>query len=291
MPIKSMTGFGLAEVRTPSGTYRVEIRAVNNRFLDVQLRQPKSFSNLEQKIRSAISETIPRGSVSVYIGCDKENEDGSLGWDKTLVRNYVSIFREIKKQHKLGGDVTLSDLLHFTDFFKTDSAQCDEKTLWKHFSPVLTKALDVFQRSRIAEGDHIIGDLKKILDSVSRLLKDVEARAPKRIEEYSKTLAERIEKLLKNPPDEARLAMEVAMMADKMDISEECTRLRAHINAFVKDFDSSEPVGKRMNFLLQEMNREANTIGSKANDTLVSHLSVTLKENIEKIREQIQNIE
>jgi uncharacterized protein (TIGR00255 family) len=291
MPIKSMTGFGLAEARTPSGSYRVEIRSVNNRFLDVQLRQPKSFSNLEQKIRSAISEAIPRGSVSVYVGCDKENEEGSLSWDRTLVDNYISVFRDIKKKYKLSGDVTLSDLLHFTDFLKVDSAHCDEKILWKHFSPVLTKALDAFQRSRSVEGEHLIGDLKKILDAISRLLKDVEARAPKRIEEYSKSLTERIEKLLKNPPDGARLAMEVALMADKMDISEECTRLRAHINAFVKDFDSSEPVGKRMNFLLQEMNREANTIGSKANDTAISHLSVTLKENIEKIREQIQNIE
>jgi uncharacterized protein (TIGR00255 family) len=291
MPIKSMTGFGLSEARTPSGTYRVEIRTVNNRFLDIQLRQPKSFSNLEQKIKSAISAAVPRGSVSVYIGCDKENGEGKLSWDKTSVDNYISVFREIKKKYKLAGDISLSDLLHFSDFMKTDSVQCDEKTLWKHFSPVLEKTLALFQVSREAEGDHIVRDLKKILDTVSKLLKDVEARAPKRIDDYSKELTKRIEKLLANPPDESRLAMEIAIMADKMDISEECTRLRAHINAFIKDFDSTEPIGKRMNFLLQEMNREANTIGAKANDTEISHLSVSLKENIEKIREQIQNIE
>jgi uncharacterized protein (TIGR00255 family) len=156
---------------------------------------------------------------------------------------------------------------------------------------VLSKAIESFQASREAEGEHIIRDLKKMLDAISRLLKEVEARAPRRIEEYQKELTKRIEKLLANPPDESRLAMEVALMADKMDISEECTRLKAHINAFVKDFASTEPVGKRMNFLLQEMNRESNTIGSKANDTEISHHSVTLKENIEKIREQIQNIE
>jgi uncharacterized protein (TIGR00255 family) len=291
MPIKSMTGFGLAETRTPTGAYRVEIRAVNNRFLDIQLRQPKSFSNLEQKIKTAISDAIPRGSVSLFISCDKDNGESRLSWDKDSVENYLRIFREIKKRYNLAGDVTLGDLLHFSDFIKTESVLCDEKTLWKHFSPVFEKAIAAFQGSREAEGDHIVRDLKKMLDAISRLLKEVEARAPKRIEEYSKELAKRIEKLISTSPDESRLAMEIAVMADKMDIAEECTRLRAHIKAFIKDFDSTEPVGKRMNFLLQEMNREANTIGSKANDTQISHLSVALKEYIEKIREQIQNIE
>ena len=205
MPVRSMTGFGQAEAQTPSGLYRVEIRAVNNRFLDIQLRHPKSLNSLEQKIKELITETISRGSVSVFIGCDKENEAGALSWDAETA--------------------------------------------------------------------------------------DVEARAPARITEYAKTLTERVRKLLKDPPDEQRLAREIAMMADKLDISEECARLRSHIAAFVKVFDSGEPAGKRMNFLLQEMNREANTMGSKANDTAISHLSVTLKEDIEKIREQIQNIE
>jgi uncharacterized protein (TIGR00255 family) len=291
MPVRSMTGFGLAEARTPSGQYRVEIRAVNNRFLDIQLRQPKALYGLEQKIKEQITDTISRGSVSVFISCDKENEEGRLSWDKTAVKNYIDIFKQIQKQFKLTGGTSLSDLLHFSDFIKSESAQCDEKTLWKHFKPVLADAVKRFQESREAEAGHIIKDLKKTLDTVSRLLSDVEARAPQRIQEYMVTLRERVEKLLKNTPDEQRLAMEIAIMADKMDISEEITRLRAHIAVFVKDFDSGEPVGKRMNFLLQEMNREANTIGSKANDTIVSHLSITLKENVEKIREQIQNIE
>ena len=291
MPIKSMTGFGLAEARTPSGVFRCEIRAVNNRFLDLQLRLPKSLLTMEQKIKTTVSEAIPRGSVSLYVGCDKENGEGRLSWDKDAVKNYIAIFRDIRKQYKLSGDITLSDLLHFSDFIKPQSVQGDEKTVWKHFSPVLSRALENFQRSRVAEGEHIIRDLKKTIDLISRLLKEVEARAPQRVEEYARQLALRVEKLLANPPDPARLAMEVTLMADKMDISEECTRLRAHISAFVKDFGSSEPIGKRMNFLLQEMNREANTIGSKANDAKTSHLSVSLKENIEKIREQIQNIE
>jgi uncharacterized protein (TIGR00255 family) len=291
MPVKSMTGFGIAEARTPSGQYRVEIRAVNNRFLDIQIRQPKALYGLEQKIKEQVTDTISRGSVSLYISCDKENEEGKLSWDATAVKNYVDIFRQIQKRFKLSGSITLSDLLHFSDFIKSESAQCDEKTLWKHFKPVLVDAVKKFQESREAEAGHIIKDLKKTLDTVSSLLGDVEKRAPQRIQEYMTVLHERVEKLLKNPPDETRLAMEIAIMADKMDISEEITRLRAHIAVFVKDFDSGEPVGKRMNFLLQEMNREANTIGSKANDTGISHLSIALNETVEKIREQIQNIE
>jgi uncharacterized protein (TIGR00255 family) len=123
MPIKSMTGFGQAEAKTPLGAFRVEIRAVNNRFLELQLRQPKSLSNLEQKIKTAVSEAIPRGSVSVFISCDRENGEGRLIWDKPAVENYLKIFREIKKTYKLAGDATLADLLHFSDFIKEDHVE------------------------------------------------------------------------------------------------------------------------------------------------------------------------
>jgi uncharacterized protein (TIGR00255 family) len=291
MPVRSMTGFGQSEARTPSGQYRVEIKAVNNRFLDIQVRSPKSLYSLEQKIKELITDTVSRGSVSVFIGCDKENELGKLSWDAEAVKNYVDIFKEIRKRFKLSGDITLSDLLHFSDFLKTESIQADEKTLWKHFKPVLTDAVKDFQKSRETEGGRIVKDLRKTLEEITRLLGEVEARAPQRVTEYLAVLTERVQKLLKNPPEESRIAMEIALMADKLDISEECTRLRVHLEAFVKDFDGGEPVGKRMNFVLQEMNREANTIGSKANDAVISHLSITLKEKIEQIREQIQNIE
>lgn len=294
MPVRSMTGFGLAEAQSPSGTYRVEIRGVNNRYMDLQLRQPRYFSNLEQKIKKTIGEAISRGSISVYITSDRENEAGKLTWDKDSVENYVRIFREIKKANNLSGDILLSDLMHFSDFIKTTTVQFDDKTLWKHFSPALTAALENYQKSRETEGALIIKDLKKSIAEMLSLLSQVEKQAPQRIEKYSKELTKRIEKLLseiRQGPDEQRLAAEVALMADRFDISEECQRLKAHISAFTKDFQSDEPIGKRMGFLLQEMNREANTIGSKSNDTVISHLSVKLKEYIEKIREQIQNIE
>ena len=294
MPVQSMTGFGLAEAKTPSGTYHVEIRGVNNRFLDIQLRQPRYFANLEQKIKKAITETISRGSISVYISSDRETEDSELTWDKDAAQNYLRIFSDIKKTCKIQGDITLADLLRFSDLIKTKTVKYDDKTLWKHFAPVLDDAVAAYQKSRAAEGSLTIKDLKKNITAMQAILKQVELRAPQRIAEYSAELTRKIDKFLaqsQQQPDPQRLATEIAVMSDRLDIAEECMRLKAHITAFTKDFTSNEPVGKRMNFLVQEMNREANTIGSKANDTAISHFAVKLKEHIERIREQIQNIE
>ena len=294
MPLRSMTGFGLAEASTPSGTYRIEIRSVNNRFLDIQIRQPRYFANIEQKIKKEITEKISRGSLSVYITSDRENEAGKLTWDEDATKNYVRIFKEIKKSCGLSGDATLSDLLHFSDLIKTTTVKFDDKTLLKHVSPILASALENYQRSRETEGAATIKEFKKIIDEMLSVLKRVEQRAPERLKQYSVELTKNIEKLIGQSSaqlDEQRLATEVAIMADRLDIAEECMRLRTHIDVFVKDFKSPEAVGKRMNFVVQEMNREANTIGSKANDAAISHLAINLKELIEKLREQIQNVE
>ena len=156
---------------------------------------------------------------------------------------------------------------------------------------MLATAIDAFQSSRETEGAYMMKDLKKTLDDIYTTLVLVEKRAPDRVTEYAAVLKERVAKLIADPPDPLRMATEIALFADRLDISEECTRLRAHIEKFEQDFSLNEPVGKRMGFLLQEMNREANTIGSKANDTEISHMSVKLKEYVEKIRELIQNIE
>lgn len=291
MSIRSMTGFGLAESLTPSGTYRVEIRGVNNRFLEIGVRQPKFAANLEQRIKKELSSVVSRGTVSVIITCDREEEGVRLTWEKPSVDNYMQIFKEISGTYNLDGAVTLSDLLHFSDFIKTENVDYDEEVLWEHLKPILGQAIEAFQQSRETEGEFIANDLEKINQQISLTVDQIEKRAPERIKEYASALEERVKKLIANPPDPLRMETEIALFADKLDISEECTRLRAHIAKFYDDLKKSEPVGKRMGFLLQEMNREANTIGSKANDMEISHLSVKLKENIEKIREQIQNIE
>jgi len=291
MSIRSMTGFGLAESLTPSGTYRVEIRGVNNRFLEIGVRQPKFAANLEQRIKKELSSVVSRGTVSVIISCDREEEGVRLTWEKASVDNYMQIFKEISGTYDLDGAVTLSDLLHFSDFIKTEIVDYDEDVLWEHLKPILGGAIETFQQSRETEGEFIANELEKINQQISLTVDQIEKRAPGRIKEYASALEERVKKLIANPPDPLRMETEIALFADKLDISEECTRLRAHIAKFYDDLKKSEPVGKRMGFLLQEMNREANTIGSKANDMEISHLSVKLKENIEKIREQIQNIE
>jgi uncharacterized protein (TIGR00255 family) len=286
-----MTGFGLAEGASPSGTYRVEIRGVNNRFLELQIRLPKFAANLESRVKKEISSAISRGSVTVLISCDREDTESKLSWDKKTVDGYMKIFGEIQKAYKLEGKVTLNDLLNFSDFIKSESDGFDEDVLWKHLKPVLTESLEAFQKARETEAAMLVKDLKKLLKDITKSLQLVEKRAPVRIQEYAKVLTEKVQKLIDNPPDPLRMQTEIALFADRLDITEECTRLRAHIEKFSADFELDEPVGKRMGFLLQEMNREANTIGSKANDTEISHQSVKLKENIERIREQIQNIE
>jgi len=287
-----MTGFGLAERTAPSGTYRVEIRGVNNRFQDVQVRLPKFAMNLEAKVKKELASIISRGSINVFVSCERgEQESVKLTWDKPTVDNYLRIFSEIKGQYKLPGDAGLSDLLRFSDFIKSESAAYSEDALWKHIRPALSSAIEAFQKSREAEGAQLVKDLKKILKDITKTLQLIEKRAPERVKEYRASLTARIEKLLASQPDPQRIATEAALMAERLDITEETTRLRAHIEKFSEDFSLDEPVGKRMGFLLQEMNREANTIGSKANDTEIAHWSVSLKENIEKIREQIQNIE
>lgn len=286
-----MTGFGLADGASPSGTYRVEIRGVNNRFLELQIRLPKFAANLEARVKKEISSVISRGSVTVLISCDREDTESKLSWDKKTVDGYMKIFGEIQKAYKLDGKVTLNDLLNFSDFIKTESDAFDEEVLWKHLKPVLAASIEAFQKARETEAAMLVKDLKKLLKEITKSLQMVEKRAPVRIQEYAKVLTEKVQKLIDNPPDPLRMQTEIALFADRLDITEECTRLRAHIEKFSADFELDEPVGKRMGFLLQEMNREANTIGSKANDTEISHQSVKLKENIERIREQIQNIE
>ncbi|MBD3344525.1 MAG: YicC family protein [Chitinivibrionales bacterium] len=291
MPVRSMTGFGQAEATSPLGTFRIEIRGVNNRFLDLQLRLPRSFSQLEARLKKTVSEKVSRGYITVLVSGIQDNEKALLTWDKDSVESYLRIFNEIKDNYELEGRVTLSDLLHFSDFIKAESRDFDEENVWKYLEPILKKALKSFQESRESEAVHIIKDMQKMLSILDRTLTQIKKRAPMRIKKYSRELSKRVEQLVDTQVDPQRLAVEIALMADRIDISEECTRLSAHIQEFGKTFKSNEPVGKRMNFILQEMNREANTIGSKANDTQVSHLSIKLKENIEKIREQVQNIE
>jgi uncharacterized protein (TIGR00255 family) len=290
MPAQSMTGFGRAEAVTPSGNFRVEIRGVNNRFLEIQLRIPRSLNDVESDCKKLLSGKLSRGTVQVSINWDREDAETQLTWSREKVANYMKVFREIQQTHSLAGEVTLQDLLGFSDIVKAETVTHDPKVLWKHLAPVLKAAIEDFIKARRKEGAFIQRDMKKQIKRLSSTLGKVQQRAPVRLKNYSEELRRKIASL-DTGIDEQRLATEVALMADKLDITEECTRLSAHIQKYGEDLESSAPVGKRLGFLLQEMNREANTIGSKSNDTQIAHMVVTLKEGIEQIREQIQNIE
>jgi uncharacterized protein (TIGR00255 family) len=291
MPLSSMTGFGQAEKTTPSGTYRVELRGVNNRFLEIQLRTPRVLSNLEARIKKHINQAISRGSITLTITWDQENMPGSCSWNKAAVTEYIRILKEIKKEFKLAGEITIANLVDGNDLIKVVPAQYSDQTLWNHISPILSAAIKDFQKQREIEAKYLAADLRAMVLAMRKLLKKIEARSPVRLKKQKHDLTCRIESLAGDKVDPARIATEIAIIADKLDISEECTRLHAHIDKFAADLECNEPVGKRLGFLLQELNREANTIGSKANDTDIAHYSVELKEFIEKIREQIQNIE
>jgi uncharacterized protein (TIGR00255 family) len=291
MPLKSMTGFGQAEGTTPSGSYRVELRSVNNRYFELQVRMPKLFASLEPRVKQAVSSQVSRGSISLFVSSATDQTPIRLSWDKEKVDNYIRIFKEVKSAYELKGDITISDLVRFGDFIKTESVEFNDETLWEHLGPIIERSLADFQKSRETEARFLAADIKKMIKAMSADVKKIEKRAPLRLKEYRQELTKRVEQLIKNPPEPARVATEIAIMADRMDIAEEITRLKAHLEKFLDMFESDEQVGKRMNFILQELNREANTIGSKANDLEISHLSMYLKENIEKIREQIQNIE
>lgn len=290
MALSSMTGFGQAEQATPSGTFRVEIRSVNNRYLELQIRSPRLLSGLESRIKKLVSDEITRGSVTVSISLNN-GESNAIGWDEKLVDGYIHILKEIQKRYNFKEEISLSHLLPFTDVIGKQTDVVDDDTLWKHLKPVCAAALIDFSKSRQKEAAYIVADLKKMLKEIAKTLNKIEHQAPVRLRNYRETLKKKVTEIAGEKYDPMRIAMEIALMADKLDIAEECTRLRAHIEKLEEDLTGDEPAGKRLGFLLQEMNREANTIGSKANDIRISHWSVELKENIEKIREQTSNIE
>jgi uncharacterized protein (TIGR00255 family) len=293
MAIRSMTGFGLAEANGERGTFHVEVRGVNNRFLDVQCRLPRSMASLEQKVKQLVSSTLSRGYITVGVTHSGAASETKLSWDREAVDGYMRIFREVIATCGLDGGVTLSDLMRFSDVIKAETATMTEDEVWAEFEPVVKQALEVFQQSRAVEGAHTEGDLRESLAQIEADLVKIEQRAPTRLSAYQHQLRQRIEQLLggMDGVDQGRLAMEVALMADKLDISEECCRMRGHLKAFDAALSSTEAAGKQLGFLLQEMNREANTICSKANDTQIAHWGVSLKEQAERIREQLQNVE
>ena len=291
--VASMTGYGRAELVEENVKATVEISSVNNRFCEIQFRLPKHLSPLESKLKEIILSTITRGKINF-----------TLNWEETIpVTSYVklneevadvyfNIMTQLKERYDLSAEIRMDHFLSLPDLMKVEKEEYDLDNAWEKVSQITCQALEEFNRMRKAEGAKLAQDLSQRVTRLEETIPEIERLTPKSINNYRKKLKSRIKELVDSSlMDEHRIELEVALMAEKCDVTEECVRFRSHNHQFLSALKEDVPVGKRLTFLLQEMNREANTIGSKAADAEISQKVIFLKEEIEKLREQVQNIE
>ena len=291
--ITSMTGYGSAKGTSGKLEISVEIKSVNNRYLDSNIKLPRVFNSIEEALKSKIQGAISRGKVDVYVSIDSSNTDEiEIKINRPLVEAYVVALRTIAWENELSSDIRVADLTRFPDILQAEKKEVDAEKLGADVSLILEAALSDFNEMRKREGEKLGRDISARLDEIERLTASAEELSPKSVEEYRKKLETRMNEVLQATNiDEARILTEAAIFADRVAINEETVRLRSHISQLRELITSAEPVGRKIDFLVQEFNREANTIGSKGNDTEMSKIIVDLKAEIEKIREQAQNIE
>lgn len=291
--INSMTGFGRAEKEVDGRDILVEIKSVNHRFFDFSARVPHGYGFLEEKMRSYLQERIARGKVDVFVDLAMPEDAGAaVEVNHSLAEGYLAALREVRDRYQLPDDITVGTIAHLPDIFTVRRVPEDEEAVWAQVRAVLDEALVPFFAMRGAEGTRMKEDVLGRADAVLKMVEQIEARSPQTVQEYGDKMKKRIIELLGGVDvDEQRILMEAAVYADKISVDEETVRLRSHISQFTAMLGSGEAVGRRLDFLVQEMNREANTIGSKCADAQIAHLVVDMKAEIEKIREQIQNIE
>ena len=295
--IKSMTGFGRGEYADETGKVTVEIRAVNHRYLDISVKMPRRYSFAEEAIKAAIKEKLSRGKVEVNVSIDNAGKsDSDVKLDADLAAKYYDALSTLRDSFEFGEEskVSLSLLARMPDVIKTSAAEEDEETMTQRLVSATRKAADDICTMRETEGAKLAADLEARADIVSDIRTRIEKKAPEIEKEYAAKFKARVEELLDGVYEvpEERIALEAAIFADKANITEELVRLDSHVSqlrAFLKT--DGEAIGKKIDFLIQEMNREANTIGSKSNDREITSMMLDLKAEIEKIREQVQNIE
>jgi uncharacterized protein (TIGR00255 family) len=291
--ISSMTGFGRGEAHRGGITISVELRTVNNRFLEVATRLPRSLSLRENDVKELIRRKISRGKVNVIASVEKEgNGSAGLELNSSAARAYYKLLVQLRRTLKLKGTVKLEHMLQFSEIFEqTETGGTDEKE-WMVLQESLGTALGALAEMRQAEGGELERDFRARIALLDERLAQIERLSAGQVPAERKRLRERVAQLIeKAPVDEGRLELEIALLADRLDVTEECVRFRSHNKFFLEALALPEPAGRKLNFLIQEMNREANTIGSKSSATEIAHLVVNMKEELEKIREQLQNIE
>ena len=291
--LKSMTGFGRAEVMDSDKKITVELKSVNHRYLDMNVKMPKKFSFFEAAIRNVLKKYMQRGKVDVFISYEDYTENRvALRYNKELAGEYLRYLNAMAEDFQLKNDVSASVLSHYPEVFVMEEEPVDENEIWTALEQVLTEAAVQFVASRETEGQNLKTDLFGKLEALNQKVDQIEARGPEILCAYRERLMQRMRELLEDTQiEENRIAAEVVLFADKICTDEETVRLHSHIKNMKEVLESGNGIGRKLDFIAQEMNREANTILSKANDLEVSNIAIDLKTEIEKIREQIQNIE
>ena len=291
--IKSMTGFGRCEVVEGARKFTVEMKGVNHRYLDTNIRMPKKLNFFDSAIRNLLKQYVVRGKVDIFITYEDTSENQvSLKYNETLAKEYLSYFKQMKETFGLENDIRVSTLSRYPEVFTMEEQTMDEEELWKGLQKAIKGAAESFVQTRIAEGENLRDDLIQKLDNMLGMVDFISERSPQIISEYREKLLNKIQDLLGAVQvDENRLLTEVTIFADKVCVDEEIVRLRSHIETTKKTLLEGGSIGRKLDFIAQEMNREANTTLSKSNDLEISNVAIELKTEIEKVREQIQNIE
>ena len=291
--IKSMTGFGRCEIVENNRKFTVEMKSVNHRYLDVNIKMPKALGIFEAAIRAELKNHISRGKVDVFITYEDFSESRStVRYHKEVAEEYFRYLKQMAEDFGLDNDVRVSTLSKYPEVLTMDEVDVDEEELWQELRKAVAGAAKQFVDTRIVEGEHLKDDLIDKLEGMLKLVNFISERSPEIIVEYRQRLEEKVKELLADTTvDEGRLLTEVTIFADKVCVDEEIVRLRSHIETTKNTLLEGGSIGRKLDFIAQEMNREANTILSKANDLEISNCAIELKTEIEKVREQIQNIE
>ena len=291
--MKSMTGYGRANEERDGKTITVELRAVNHRYLDCTVKAPRQYGFLDDAVKKAAAARIARGKVEIFVGVEvEEGGDVAVTVNHQLAKRYLDALHDLSETYGLRDDVTVMTLAKLPDVLGSERIEQDAEAMTREVLAVFDKACDGFDQMRLREGEKLAEDVRSRCAAFGRMVGEVDTRSPERGKEYREKLLARMQEVLADTSiDETRILTEAAIYADKTAVDEETVRLRSHLHQMDGMLQETQPIGRKLDFLVQEMNREANTIGSKANDVDMARIVVDIKSEIEKIREQIQNIE
>ena len=291
--VRSMTGFGRAKAQIDSLDITVEIKSVNHRYFEFSARLPRSYNFLEEKLKSFLAQNISRGKVEISVMVEDNSENATVvEINREYANAYISALKNLSKEYKIKNDIKVSSFVGNNDLFKIRRQVAEDEVILNAVLTVAEEALNNFIEMRTAEGERLLNDVKSRLKFILEKVEFIEKRSPETVNIYKNRIEQKVKELLEDTTiDEQRILTEVAIFADKVAVAEETVRLRSHIQQFESLLTDEQPVGRKLDFIVQEMNREANTIGSKAQDIEIAHTVVDIKSEIEKIRDQIQNME